>query len=186
MPDGRVAFGAAFKGKRREIFIRPPGMSSLQPVSVPEAQLAAVSRTGDLAVLLGRGLPCGTLARLPNVGGAPREVAEAVEFADWSPTGELAVVVLEPNQHRTLEFPPGKMLFRSDGSIRNPRFSSRGDLIAFPRITDGNNEVCVVDLEGHARVLNNSWPNTFGLAWAPALRSAKQRLLHATEPWRRR
>jgi hypothetical protein len=167
MPDGRVALSAAFEGKPEEVFIRPPGMSSLQPVGVSEAGLAAVSRTGELAVVLGNGLPMGTLARLPNVGGAPREVAENVGFADWSPTGELAVVVLGPNGHHTLESPPGKVLFRSDTPILDPRFSSRGDLIAFLRITDEKNEVCVVDLEGHARTVNKSWAFTRGLAWAP-------------------
>ncbi|HZW90334.1 MAG TPA: serine/threonine-protein kinase, partial [Myxococcaceae bacterium] len=172
MPDGRIALSGAFDGKPEQVFTRAPGMSSLQPVGVAEAELAGVSRTGELAVLLrytgsSRYAQVGTLARLPNVGGAPREIAEQVEYADWSPSGQL-VIVVHGEKERTLESPPGHVLLRWEGSLLSPRFSSRGDLIAFLRISPtSNDEVCVVDLDGNVRVLDKSWPYTNGLAWAP-------------------
>src|SRR5262249_15119010 len=51
LPDGRVAFSAAFEGSPEELFIRPAGTPVAQPVGI-KARLAAVSRSGELAVLL--------------------------------------------------------------------------------------------------------------------------------------
>src|SRR5262249_1545457 len=54
--------------------------------------------------------------------------------------------------------------------ISNPRFSPRGDLIAFlhhPVFSDDMGEVMVVDLQGRTRTLSQRWARAFGLAWSP-------------------
>ena len=89
-PDGRVFFSATFEGRPEEVFTRPVGSAMSQPLGLPSARLLAVSGTGELAVLLAPRFSVlytaqGTLARVPGVGGTPREVAEDVEYADWSP-----------------------------------------------------------------------------------------------------
>jgi hypothetical protein len=54
--------------------------------------VAAISPSGELAVLLhprtsraGLSSVAGTLAVVPEFGGAPRELAEEVTGADWTP-----------------------------------------------------------------------------------------------------
>ena len=174
LPDGRVVFSASFEGGPEELFSRPPGSPIAQSLAVPNARLVGVSRTGDLGVLLRSRSALiftrrGTLAKVPSVGGAPREIAEAVERADWSPTGEFAAVLLKSGD-RVLEYPPGNELFRTPGWISDPRFSLKGDRIAFihhPVSGDDMGEVVVVDLRGAEKVRSRRWARTLGLAWTP-------------------
>jgi eukaryotic-like serine/threonine-protein kinase len=174
LSDGRVAFSAAFENRPEEVFVRSAGSSAPQPLGLPDVALLGASRTGELAVLLHPRRSMlythrGTLARVPSVGGVPREVLENTEYADWSPAGELAAVRVS-GVTRTLESPPGKVLFRTNGWISHPRFSSRGDRIAFlhhPLFGDDMGEVMVADLNGQTRTLSRRFPTTIGLAWSP-------------------
>ncbi|HEY1335413.1 MAG TPA: serine/threonine-protein kinase, partial [Myxococcaceae bacterium] len=173
--DGRVIYSAAFEGRPEEVFTRPPGSAISQPLGLPGVRLAAVSPSGELAVLLAPkwvvlGTSRGTLARVPGVGGIPRQVAENVEYADFSPTGELAMV-LSRGTARVLEYPRGNVLFQTEGFISDPRFSRRGDRIAFvhhPVSGDTMGELAVVDLAGKAKVLSPRYASVKGVAWAPA------------------
>jgi dipeptidyl aminopeptidase/acylaminoacyl peptidase len=81
----------------------------------------------------------GTLARAPVSGGSPREVAENVTFADWSPDGaQLAIVRAVPGG-QVLEFPIGKSLYETPGQIVMPKISPKGDMVAFiPRQAEWN------------------------------------------------
>jgi hypothetical protein len=95
-PDRRVVFTAR-QGAIEELFERNLASASLQPLGLQNTVLAAISSTGELAVLL-TSLPFSpgpigaTLARVPGGGGSPQAVAEDVISADWSPAGELAIV----------------------------------------------------------------------------------------------
>ena len=174
LPDGRVAFSAAFENHPEEVFVKPPEGTTTHALGLPDVSLLGASRTGELGVLL-HPRPSvhwsrqGTLARVPSVGGVPRELLEDVEYADWSPVGELAVVRVS-GASRTLESPPGKVLFRTTAWISNPRFSHRGDRIAFlhhPVFPDDMGEVVVTDLKGETRTLSRRWATTCGVAWSP-------------------
>jgi len=174
LPDGRVAFSAAFEGRPEELFVRPPGSPTAQALGLQDVRLLAASATGELAVLVHPSFslwhtPRGTVARVPSVGGTPRELADNAEYADWSPTGALALV-RQSGASRILESPPGHLLFRTNGWISHPRFSSKGDRIAFlhhPVNDDDAGEVTVTDLQGQTRTLSQRWPTTMGLAWSP-------------------
>jgi len=160
-----VAFSAAFEGHPQEMFVQPLGSPNAQSLGLEDASLLAASPSGELALLVHPQ----TLARVPSVGGIPREVAENVWFADWSPSDELAVV-RRTGASSVLELPPGKRIFRTDGKILNPRFSPKGDRIAFlhqPIIGDDSGEVMVTDLQGQARTLSKRLPTVSGLAWSP-------------------
>jgi len=149
---------------------------------VRDASLAAISRTGELAVLLHPSFSFflarrGTLARVPEAGSAPRALAEDVEFADWSPNGELAFTRVV-GRTRVLEFPAGRVLYRTEGWISHLRFSHAGDRIAFlhhPVFADDAGEVVVLDTSGQARTLGRRWPRTYGLAWSPEIRDPTTR-----------
>ena len=174
LPDGRVAFSAAFEGRPEELFVRPSRSPTAQALGLQDVRLLAASGMGELAVLVHPSFsawhtPRGTVARVPSVGGTPRELAENAEYADWSPAGDLAVV-RQSGASRILESPPGHPLFRTNGWISHPRFSSKGDRIAFlhhPVPDDDMGEVAVTDLQGQTRTLSQRWPTTMGLAWSP-------------------
>ncbi len=74
--------------------------------------MLAVSHAGELAISLGWHLQVGweatgTLARVPLAGGAPREVLENVQDADWSPDGKELAVIHQTEARARLEYPVG-------------------------------------------------------------------------------
>jgi Tol biopolymer transport system component len=111
----------------------------------------------------------GTLAQMPLGGGAPRELLENVEHADWAPDGQtLAVVHFVAGRNR-LEFPIGKVLYETAGWISHPRISPTGDLVAFLEHQaqwDDRGWVSVVDLSGNKKTLSGEWSAEEGLAWS--------------------
>ena len=85
---------------------------------VPGADVAAVSPSGEVAVILKADFDTaftrsGTLARVSATGGAPRELLENVEYADWSPDGKDLAIVRIKNGKCRLEFPTGKVLYET-------------------------------------------------------------------------
>jgi WD40 repeat protein len=62
------------------------------------------------------------------------------------------------------------VLFSTHGWISHPRFSRRGDRIAFlhhPLFGDDAGQVVLLDRTGKAQTLGKTWPRTYGLAWSP-------------------
>jgi Tol biopolymer transport system component len=116
----------------------------------------------------------GTLAEAPLTGGAPHEVRERVEFADWAPDRkQLAIGTFENSQprKRRLEFPMGKVLFEAGGSgwPGDPKVSPGGDMVAFANhdAYGDDGSVAVVDLNGRKRTLTQKFTSLQGLAWSP-------------------
>ncbi|HXM23961.1 MAG TPA: protein kinase [Terriglobales bacterium] len=174
--DGRtVVYGAAWNGRPLQIYSTIPDSLLARPLGLTSAYLLGLSRFGELALTL-HGRPGsrlefegGMLARSPMIGGTPREILQDVVWADWSPAGELAVVH-HANGRDNLEYPVGKVLYQTSGSISNIRFSPHGDRIAFldhPQRWDNSGSVCVVDLAGHKTTLSSAWESENGLAWSP-------------------
>ena len=175
-PDGKtIIYSGAWEGKPLRLFTTRPESPESHDLEPAGADVLAVSSTGEMALSIAshpiaQFLYSGTLARVPLVGGAPREIMENVEFADWSPDGDtLAVVRQEQGRHR-LEFPPGKVLYQADGWIGHIRISPKGDTIAFidhPQLGDDGGSVAVVDLAGKTKTLSTGWDSVQGLAWSP-------------------
>jgi Tol biopolymer transport system component len=178
-PDGQtIVYSASWGGSPFEVFSTRADSTESRALGFPSSVLAGVSSSGEMALLRNAvpfnvGQPTsqtGMLARAPLAGGAPRDLAEGVQFADWSPDGrELAVVRFQDGKTR-LEFPAGHVLYETGGLIANPRFSPRGDRIAFLDLSapgDTRGGVSVVDLEGRRTVLVEGLKMTNGLAWAP-------------------
>jgi eukaryotic-like serine/threonine-protein kinase len=173
-PDGRVIYSAALDGLPSELFARSPGAFESQPLGLRDMKLLAVSPTGALAVALhptmdvGTGAGRGTLAVVSGPGATPKEIAESIEAADWSPTGTLAVVRVISGDRRQLEYPIGTRLFETTGQLWNPRISPSGDAVAFVHSpTVGPDQVAIVDQQGRERTLSTWKEGLWGLTWTP-------------------
>jgi eukaryotic-like serine/threonine-protein kinase len=170
---GTLIYSAAFDGKPVELFtshLESPESSSLKL----QADIQSISSTGEMAILLDCeldpfGCHNGTLARVPLVGGTPREIMEHVYDADWGPDGqELAIVRVNEGQFQ-LEYPIGTILYKATGRIAHIRVSPKGDMVAFidqPNLVDFNGSVMAVDRNGQKRILSSGWKTTGGLAWS--------------------
>jgi len=174
--DGKsILYSASWGGKPTEIYVSHPESPESRAFGVAATDVLAVSPSGELAVLVNADFDtafsrAGTLARVGATGGAPRELLEKVEFADWSPDGRELAVVRAVQRRTRLEFPAGKVLYETAGWIGNPRFSPKGDRIAFldhPVINDDGGSVAVVDLSGKKTTISPVYASAAGLAWSP-------------------
>ena len=175
-PDGRtIIYSAAWEGKSLQLFTTRPESPESHELEPAGADVLAVSLLGEMALSLAshpvaQFLYSGTLARVPLVGGAPREILENVEWADWSPDGtNLAIVRQDQGRHR-LEFPLGKVIYQADGWIGHIRISPKADTIAFidhPQLGDDGGAVALVDLAGKKITLSTGWDSIQGIAWSP-------------------
>ena len=174
-PDGQtVVFSAAPEGNLPELFVSRRDYPAPQSLGLTDTELLSISSKGELAVLTGARFAAqyffsGTLARVELGGGAPRDILQNVQNADWSPDGSSLAIIREVNGQSRLEYPIGKVLYETAGYVSDLRFSPRGDQIAFfdhPARYDDRGSVDVVDLEGHRKVLSQGYSGEEGLAWA--------------------
>lgn len=175
-PDGQmVLYSASWQGNPIEIFSARPESPESRSIGLPRTQVMSVSSAGEMAVLLdaqptGTWVNMGTLARAPVAGGAPREIVEQIQWADWSPDGTNLAIVRDVNGRNRLEYPIGKVLYETGGWIGHPRISPKGDAVAFadhPIQGDDGGTLSMVDLQGNRKVLTKEWYTLQGLAWSP-------------------
>ena len=175
-PDGQtILYSAAWQGNPTDVFTARPEAPESRSMGLGRTQLMSVSSAAELAVLLdskaiGTWVSMGTLARAPLAGGAPRDVLERVQWADWGPDGSTLAVVRDFGGKNRLEYPIGKPLYETGGWIGHPRVSPKGDLIAFldhPVQGDDDGYLAIVDLKGNKKVLSGEWFTAQGLAWSP-------------------
>ena len=175
--DGKTAFySASWDGAPTEIYVSAPGSPESRPLGISGADILAVSSAGDLAMALESRVSTeftktGILARASATGGgAPRQILEGVESADWAPNGQdLAVVRIIGGQAR-LEYPIGKTIYETRGWISSPRISRDGERVAFidhPSPGDDGGFPAVVDRAGKKTPLSTPFGSTQGLAWSP-------------------
>jgi hypothetical protein len=175
-PDGHaVVYGAAWGGAPVAVFGGRLGSPESRPLGFTATELLAVSSRGEMALSLqrrriGTFVGAGILARAPLAGGAPREILEDVQWADWAPDGDGLAIVRSVGGRNRLEFPVGRILHETAGWISHPRFSASGSSIAFldhPVWGDDGGNVAIVDLPGGLRTLSRNWGTLQGLAWSP-------------------
>jgi Tol biopolymer transport system component/tRNA A-37 threonylcarbamoyl transferase component Bud32 len=171
-PDGQtVVFSAQWGSEPTNIFSMRPGSREYRPLGLPEGRILSISSTGDMAILLGpttNGTP-GTLARVPLSGGAPREILENVNDADWSPDGANLAVSRTVGGKNRIEYPVGVVRYESDTSAPQLlRVSPQGDHIAFFEHDNdvGDYTVTVLDMNGRKQALSRGWQELLGLAWS--------------------
>jgi serine/threonine protein kinase/WD40 repeat protein len=174
-PDGNLIYGAAWEGRPEELFVAENGSTESRPLGLQTTDILAISSSGELAVSTNRHFvmgfeSAGMLARSPRGGGAPRDIADAVEYADWSPDGASIAIVRRVGGKVRLEYPVGKVLYETAGWVSHPRVSPDGKLVAFvdhayQRDDDGT--IATVDQTGAKKTLTGEFVSAQGLAWWP-------------------
>src|SRR3984893_5751440 len=173
--DGQtILYSAAWQGNPVEVFSARPGAAESRSLGLEHAQLLAVSPSGEMAVALnshrtGTWVNVGTLASAPLAGGAPREMLENVQWADWSPDGGNLAVVRDVGGRNRLEYPVGKVLYETGGWISHPRISPKGEMVSFLDHSlqgDDSGSVAIVDLSATKKKLSGDWYSVQGLAWS--------------------
>jgi hypothetical protein len=175
-PDAQtVIYGGAFEGRPVALYSTSADAIESRALDLPSADVAGISRGGDMAILLGRHnvgswLRVGTLARVPLAGGSPRSILENVYDADIAPDGEsFAVVRMEGTLH-VLEYPIGHALARTEGWFSLPRISRDGKRVAFvdhPYRGDDIGCIALADADGHVSRLSPTLNFMQGLCWSP-------------------
>jgi eukaryotic-like serine/threonine-protein kinase len=175
-PDGQtIVYSAGWEGKPFEIFINRPESPESRPFGLGAAEVLAISKSGEMAVSLNRHpyhpfVRTGRLARISIAGGAPRDILDDVQFADWSPDGQSLAIVRDVGVKNRLEYPIGKVLFETTGWVGQIRVSPTEDLVAFvdhPFQNDDGGRIAVVDKSGKKRELTPLYATVQGLAWTP-------------------
>ena len=107
-------------------------------LGLADARILSVSKQGEMALLRGAavaGVGPGMLARAPLSGGAPRDLAEGVLDADWTPDGAELAVIRRVAGRRQVEFPLGHKVH--EAALAFIRVSPDGRHAAFFGLSSG-------------------------------------------------
>ena len=176
-PDGQnVIYGAAWNNEPFQVFsTRLEGLES-RSLGLSSANVLGIAANGQMAVGLGwhhtvNWMTTGTLGEVALGGGAPRPLLDKVCDGDISPDGRQFAVVRCEGSEQTLEFPVGKVLYRTTGYLSHVRISPQADAVAFCEHTvlgDDRGFVTLVSLDGKSARLTEEWSSLRGLAWHPS------------------
>ncbi|MGA9885068.1 MAG: protein kinase [Candidatus Acidiferrales bacterium] len=175
-PDGQtVYYSAAWDGQPAGIYSVSPSGPESRSLGFSNSSLFAVSPS-QLAISIGchlvfLGVCEGTLATVPITGGAPREIADHVVSADWTPDGSELAAIREENGEFQVEFPLGKVIYKSQTWLNFLRVSPRGDRVAFVQyLIDGADigSVVILDRKGQQLVRSEQYLSVEGLVWRPS------------------
>lgn len=174
--DGQsIVYSASWVGGLEELFVTRPQNPVSRPLGITDASLLSVSNEGEMAILLKPRFVTGwqrlgTLARVPIDGGAPREVLENVQDADWSRDGKNFAVIHQVGGKHQVEYPIGKVLYETTGWLSSLQISPDGKALAFmvhPTGGDDRGYVAMVNLNGKMKKLTDEYASETGLHWTP-------------------
>ncbi|HXO35358.1 MAG TPA: winged helix-turn-helix domain-containing protein [Candidatus Acidoferrales bacterium] len=187
-PDGQQAvYGAAWDGKPFRLFLGRFGSPDIRDLGV-DADILAISRSGQMAILMDRRFGFGTvssrgmLATMSLTGSVPKEMLDEVSSADWSPDGSQLAVVHYSGETCRVEFPVGHVVYQTTGGawISHARVSPVGDRIAFlehPLANDDTGHAVILQLRSQQKILSKDFYGIVGLAW----KDAKELLFTASQ-----
>jgi eukaryotic-like serine/threonine-protein kinase len=170
-PGGQVVYTASWDGGSPALYsVRPEAPESR---SLGDGRIAAVARSGELAVLIPGHKQPSVLARMPAAGGPPREIREMVMSADWTPGADLLALVRRDKGQEVLEFPAGRELYRTVSKLTHLRVAPDNQRLAFlehPVNEDDRGSLVMIDGEGRRTELSPGWASAEGVAWHPGTR----------------
>jgi Tol biopolymer transport system component len=176
-PDGQnIIYSAAWDGNvQPELFSTRIDSVLSRSIEVRDADVLAISSQSEMVLLqhwrrtIGW-QRSGMLARMALSGGAPRDVLDAVQDADWSSDGANLAVIRAAPQYQ-IEFPVGHLLATAPagGWLSDLRVSPDQHYVAYfehPLRGDDRGMVCLVDRDGRQKTLSSGWSSLKGLAWS--------------------
>jgi serine/threonine protein kinase len=176
-PDGKtVIYSASWDGQAPGLYSTQQDSPESRPLELNNSILLAVSPSAELAISRGcnylfLGECSGILARVPLSGGAPRDMLERVNSADWSADGSQLAVTRQTASKFRVEFPAGKMLHETaDRWLRSVRISPHGDAVAFSEhlVWQGDSgNIVVLDRDGKQIARSEFYWTLEGLVWSP-------------------
>jgi serine/threonine protein kinase len=167
-------YSASWEGNPEAVFTTAPGSTESRDLGMPQSQLVGVSKQGRVLILHNlrsadnRFTEIGTLAQVSLTAGAPRDILDDVEAADWAPSGDDAAVVHRVGGETQVEYPIGKVLYKTGGWVSNLRFSRNGKYLGFidhPLLGDDGGFISVLEMSGKKTDLTKRWASAMGLAW---------------------
>ena len=161
--DGKtVYYSAAYGDGPSRVYMTRLDRADSRLLDIPAGFLMSVSSKDELAILLTTERSTynspGTLARVPAIGGIPRELVHGVTYADWSSDGER-IAILRPDG--TCEFPLDRPLTRC-GLFRVSPDGSHLAMYTSPPVM----RIEIRTVEGQI-VGGVDMPHVWGQAWSP-------------------
>jgi eukaryotic-like serine/threonine-protein kinase len=191
LPDGKsIVYSASINGQPDSLYELRDSSTTPRPFGPAATQLLAISKTGELAVLTDARpstevwVTTGTLARM-TVDTAPRSVLSGVSGADWSPDGQQLAIVRRVDGLAQLEYPMGKVLYKTSGYVSDIRVAPDGRNVLFmdhQTPNDNRGWVKTVDPTGRVTTLAGEFPAEAGLAWSVDGRGVFYSLIDGQEP----
>ncbi|HLJ49030.1 MAG TPA: winged helix-turn-helix domain-containing protein [Bryobacteraceae bacterium] len=171
-PDGQTVIyqGLERRGKG-EIYITHPSSPESRRLEFHRCDLGSVSRSGELALITSERGNLNELLEVPMNGGSPRRIDQGISSVDWTPDGRTMAVARGQFNPMAIEYPRGKVLYRSAGWVADLRISPDSRQLAFlehPVRGDDSGSVALLDEHGKVRTLCGPWSSVDGLAWAPS------------------
>ena len=173
-PDDRLQRGlgrpARSRSSRREPTAPSPARSGFPAPTCSRSPPPARSPSRSTAASSPATRPPGRSRASRWPGGAPREVLENVQDADWSPDGKALAVCRVVGNRSRLEYPIGKVLYETAGWVSDVRVSPDGGSLAFvdhPQRGNNDGHLKIVDTTGKVRLAGPFVRGFVGLAWSP-------------------
>jgi eukaryotic-like serine/threonine-protein kinase len=173
-PDGEtILYSANWDAAGIRLYLANTVSPESRALDFKSARLASVSSSAELALITRDDSQQKDLmlSRVPLNGGAPLAIASGIAGADWALDGKNFAVFRIGGRESVVEYPIGKVLYRTAGSISDLRISPKGAEIAFlehPLRGDDGGLVKLIDSRGAARDLSTGWASVGGLAWSPS------------------
>lgn len=170
-PDGQNVLYSARMDKRPWAVYLASSVSPENRSLGLEGNLNAVSRSGELLLLSSEHTYGNLLSRVPMNGGAPLAVASRVVCSDWAPDGKSIAAVRMEGAASQIEFPIGKILYKTPSLLSCLRVSPDGKMIAFaehPVQGDDGGDIKLIEPTGQVRALASGFTSLAGLAWSPS------------------
>jgi DNA-binding winged helix-turn-helix (wHTH) protein len=173
-PDGEtILYSANWDDAGNRLYLANTVSPESRALDLKKARLASVSSSAELALITRDDSEQKDLmlSRVPLNGGSPLAIASGIAGADWALDGKNFAVFRIGGRESVVEYPIGKVLYRTASSISDLRLSPKGNEIAFlehPLRGDDGGLVKLIDSRGAARDLATGWASIGGLAWSPS------------------
>ncbi len=165
-PDGQtIVYSSAWDGKPYELFTTRTDSPESRPLDLPNATLQTISPRGEMLINLLRekdGAPDSlgqTLARVSLAGGTPRPILEEhpLRWVDWAPDGRTFALLLPDGRGFRIEYPRGKVIWRTAEYAWDLKMAPSGDALAFCKLGSNVQTVVILDRAGKVVAQSGGW-----------------------------